>query len=112
MQPDPQEPPNLIIVRASSEQRPSWPLVPQTAVPLLEAVQSIDWAMHTMSALERYSMERLAEELERQAQVITQKGGDTDVKKMQVVVLLTACAAELRAISTQLHRQLLEIVQR
>lgn len=108
----PQETQPLVIIQAASEPRPSGSLVPQTTVPLLDAVQSIDWAMHTLNALERYSLERLAEEVERQAQSITQKGGDTDVKKVQLMLLLAACAAELRAVSTQLNRQLLEIVRR
>lgn len=112
MQNHSQETSQLIIIRAASEQPQSLSIVPHLAVPLLDAVQSIDWAMQTMSSVEQYSTERLAEELERQAQVIAQKGGDTDVKKAQVLVLLTACAAELRAVSTHLNRHLLEIVQR
>lgn len=107
MPPNSQETSHVIIVRATSEERLASP-----AVPLLDAVQSIDWAMHTMTSLERYSMDRLAQEVARQIPLITQKGGDTDVKKMQLVLLLTACAVELRAVSTQLNRQLLEIVQR
>lgn len=101
-----QETPNFIVLATYSQpDRPSSAVTPYAVSTLDSLAQSTELGLGTLGALERYSMERLAD-------LMTRKGGMNPGQKMRILLLMSACAAELRAVSDQLNRQMLEILQR
>jgi hypothetical protein len=79
-------------------------------VPLKHAHHLFELAIQELGDTELYSIIQLANELERQTRIITEKGGVTPEQKLQLNYLMMACVADLRAVSTQLSSQLLEIL--
>ncbi len=84
---------------------------PLTVVPWQGMAQRTHFAIETIGDIERYGLERLIVEIERQAQLIAEKGGVSDAKKLHMALLMAECVTQLRAISVQANEQLSEILK-
>lgn len=80
--------------------------------PLLRTKNLFQLAMHKQGRTERYSIQRLADELRRQSRIIVENGDVAPKQKLQLHSLMLACMAELQAINVQLNDQLIEILLR
>lgn len=79
---------------------------------LARTAHVVELAIQELGTTERYSITGLANELERQTELIIEKGGLTAAQKLQLRCLMSACAAELQAVSVRLQIELLEILLR
>ena len=82
----------------------------RTLAPLMQVSQVTEMAIYELDATERYSTERLAQEFDRQIQIIAEKGGISPEQKILLRSLSGACMAELRAVSARLEAKLIEIL--
>lgn len=85
-------------------------IIPPSTVALVRAITLAGLAMSELGATERYSLERLAGELQRQTLKIAMEGGANAEQQRQIRSLVAACAAELRAVNEQLDDQLTAIL--
>ena len=82
----------------------------RTLAPLMQVSQVTELAIYELDTTERYSTEGLAQEFDRQIQIIAEKGGISPEQKILLRSLMGACMAELRAVTARLEAMLVEIL--